>query len=335
MRIALISDIHYGEFSRTAEFAVPGEPIKDENVGGESLKDSTIKLLKENQVEYLCVAGDLTSKGSPQEFTFCEKLIVEIADAINIPREKILLGLGNHDVDWKISSLYNTFDSTKSGFPLEQVKEKYRKIAAHAAMLNIETIPASQNCGPAPYSGVFENECFVMFVLNTGWYCTDDQIFSHGKLDKKQLMWFEAEAKKHKSTHKWKIILMHHHPKSYSYHVPSVDISALEEGSELLEIAGENGIDLILHGHRHHPRAETTIMTGWKKPITFICAGSFAVNASHRSGGEIPNTIHIIELTAETGVLNLYNYQYAQAKGWIPINNNSQEIPLDHKMRLG
>ena len=30
-RIALISDIHYGRFSRTAEFSVPGEKIIDDH----------------------------------------------------------------------------------------------------------------------------------------------------------------------------------------------------------------------------------------------------------------------------------------------------------------
>lgn len=38
VRIALISDIHFGKLSRTAEFSVPGEKIQDENSGGESLK---------------------------------------------------------------------------------------------------------------------------------------------------------------------------------------------------------------------------------------------------------------------------------------------------------
>ena len=42
-RIALISDIHYGRFSRTAEFSVPGEKIIDENTGGESLKEGITK----------------------------------------------------------------------------------------------------------------------------------------------------------------------------------------------------------------------------------------------------------------------------------------------------
>lgn len=334
-RIALISDIHFGEFSRTIEFSVPGEPIKDENSGGESLKKCTIELLKREHIEYLCVAGDLTSKGSPQEFSYCEQLLTDIADELGLARDKILLGLGNHDIDWNISNLYKQFDATKPEFPLELVKDKYRKIAAQASLANLESIPYLQNTGPAPFSGVLENDNFVMFILNTGWYCTDNQTFSHGKLDEKQLEWFEKQTNKYKSSTKWKIILMHHHPFSYSYHVPCVDVSMLEEGSQLLEIASRNEIHLILHGHRHHPNAETSMKAGWTKPLTFICAGSFAVNSSHRSGGSIPNTLHIIELTDEIGVLNLYNYQYSPAQGWIPFTVNTPETPLDYKMKFG
>ena len=50
-RVALISDIHFGLYSRTAEFSVPGEHIKDETEGGESLKTSVITLLKEKGIE--------------------------------------------------------------------------------------------------------------------------------------------------------------------------------------------------------------------------------------------------------------------------------------------
>lgn len=169
-KIALISDIHFGEFSRTIEFSVPGQPIKDENSGGESLKQCTIELLKKESVDYLCVAGDLTSKGSPQEFVYCEKLLLEIADAIGISKERILLGLGNHDIDWNICKLYSSFTKTTPEFPLDLVRDKYRRIASQASVVNLENIPRYQLPGPAPFSGIFEDDGFIMFVLNTGWY---------------------------------------------------------------------------------------------------------------------------------------------------------------------
>lgn len=335
-RIALISDIHFGKLSRTSEFSVPGEPIQDENTGGESLTESLVEVLKRENADYLCVAGDLTSIGSPQEFSYCEKAILSIAQKAGISEDRIVLGLGNHDVDWGIAELYKKFpNSSNPEFPLELVKEKYRLIAACASQYNVECIPKMNNDGPAPFSGIVEAEDFVMFILNSGWCCTNDQSFSHGKLNADQLEWFKSKVTAYKSDSRWKIVLMHHHPHPYSYHVPGVDISMLEECGEFLDIAGQSGIHLVMHGHRHHPKAQTHFISGWEHPITFICAGSLTVNSAHRSNGLIPNTVHIIELTKELGVLSLYNYQYSPAQGWVPIRSNCPETPVDFKMMLG
>ena len=334
-RLAFISDIHYGQLSRTSEFSVPGEPITDDTSGGKSLKDNMIDILKQKKIDYLCIAGDLTSSGSPQEFYYCEKLILDLAKGLDIPEKNIILGLGNHDIDWRISEIYTQFESNQEDFPQKLIKEKYRQIATQASTINLQNIPLPPQKGPAPFSGILENDHFVMFILNTGWYCTNDQAFSHGELNENQLKWFKSMAEKYKDSSKWKIILMHHHTIKYSYPVQVVDLSMVKESSEFLDIAGKNNFHLILHGHRHHPRAETCFRTGWGAPITFVCAGSFAVKASHRQGGSIPNTLHIIELTDELGILNLYNYQYSAAQGWIPFSSNTPETPLDRNMRLG
>lgn len=334
-RIALISDIHFGKFSRSVEFSVPGEDLIDTSSGGQSLKESMVSLLKSQNIDYLCIAGDLTSQGSPQEFSYCENMVLDLAKDLNIPKNHILLSLGNHDTDWKISSLYEHFDSAHPDFPLKLVKEKYQKIAAAASRTNLGEISEPPTLGPAPYSGVIETDSFVMFMLNSGWCCTQDQEISRGQLEAVQLEWFEKESNKYRDLNKWKIVLMHHHPFNYSYPVHNADFSLLEEGSRFLEIAATNGFHLVLHGHRHHPRAETTQKNEWENPMTFICAGSFAVNASHRNGGSIPNTLHVIELTDEIGVLKLFNYEYTPTDGWIPFDKNRPAAPLDSKMMLG
>lgn len=334
VRIALISDIHFGQYSRTDELSVPGEPIKDENAGGISLTESLISVLKEKNIQYLFIAGDLTSLGSPQEFSHCEKALLNIAEKAGISNDKIILGLGNHDVDWNIADLHLKYEDKPADFPHKLVKDKYREIAASASLASMKHLKQLSCNGPVPYSGVVENEHFIMFVLNSGCHCTRDQSFSRGKLDVNQLDWFELNVKKYNNDNRWKIVMMHHHPFNYSFPVIGPDVSTLEEGSRFLDIAGQNGIRLVLHGHRHHPRAETQMKSSWTYPITFICAGSLAVNSAHRCG-EIPNTIHIIELYTEVGVLELLSFQFSSAQGWIPIKNNCPETPIDPRMLLG
>jgi len=336
IRIALISDIHFGKYSRTDEFSVPGEEIQDENKGAKSLKESLISILKKKKVQYIFAAGDLTSVGSPQEFHYCERELLDIAQCAGIPKENIILGLGNHDIDWRITQICD--DYTKScdkACLFELVKSKYQLIGANAPVYSMSEIHQPLKKGPAPFSGIVENNNFIVFILNSGWCCTHDQTISHGKLSDEQLGWFKENAEGYKSDSRWKIVLMHHHPFNYSYHIPVFDVSMIEEGSDFLDIAGQNGINLVLHGHRHHPRAETCLKSGWVSPITFVCAGSLTVNSAHRSYGAIPNTFHIIELFPEPSTLKLHNFQYSPYAGWIPIKDNCQETPLDSEMMLG
>jgi len=334
MRFAVISDIHFGALSRTIELSVPGEPIVDESSGGHSLLEGLKQTLKDNDVEYLFIAGDLTSVGSPQEFYYCEEKIIEIAEAADIPKQNIICGAGNHDIDRNISKLANKDKTDESSLELVQlVKDHYQYIAANAAQLNLNKIPIPGN-GPVPFSGFLENDQFITFILNTSLLCSHDQKIPHGKLSKKQLDWFEALAKEKDSDPRTKIVLMHHHPMNYSYPSPAFDASMIEEGCELVDRAGKYGINLIIHGHRHHPTALTRMEEGWKHPIAFLCAGSLSVNAKHRAYGEIPNTIHIVEIKKSEEII-LFNYSFSSAEGWKPVEVNTRFIPLEKEMWLG
>ena len=109
----------------------------------------------------------------------------------------------------------------------------------------------------------------------------------------------------------------------------------IEEGSELVEIAAKNGINLIMHGHRHHPRALTRLENGWQSPITFICAGSLSVNAKHRAFGEINNSVHIINIDNAPAEIMLYNYEFTLAAGWHPLEERQTTASMKKSMMLG
>ena len=337
MNIALVSDIHFGRFSRTMEFAVPGEPIEDETRGGPSLESGLIDLLKENNVKYLFVAGDLTSIGSPQEFHYCEPPLLKIANAAGIVPKNIVCCVGNHDIDRKISNLVNVAVGEEAQ-PIigELVREKYQLLAANAASINLSVLSKlGDEKGPVPFCGVRLEEDFIVFLLNTSWQCSHDQSIPHGKLSINQLQWFENTAQKYRDDKRLKIVLMHHHPMQYSFPTPTHDVSMIEEGSELVEIAAKNGINLIMHGHRHHPRALTRLENGWQSPITFICAGSLSVNAKHRAFGEINNSVHIINIDNAPAEIMLYNYEFTLAAGWHPLEERQTTASMKKSMMLG
>lgn len=335
MTIAVLSDIHFGQFSRTKDFSVPGEQTEEQTEGQISLLENLISLLKKENVDYIFVAGDLTSVGSPQEYFYCGEALSRIATEIGVANSNIIVGLGNHDFDRRISSLYESASASAADETLKAlIRERYQLMAAHSAIHSIDSLSFATCESKIPCSGTIVRSDLVVFVLNSSWQCAHNQEYPHGKLSAKQLEWFKQEANKYVNDERTKIVLMHHHPVAYSYPTVTPDISMIEEGSELVDIAGRTGIDIIIHGHRHHPRAHTAIQSGWKHPITFICAGSLSVNAVHRNNGEIPNTVHILRTTDSTGTYQLMNFKYCESDGWQPVTY-SKEVPLDGEMLLG
>ena len=336
-RIAILSDIHFGEFCRASSFYMPGEEVQDKSKGIYSLKEGLIELFNEMNPQYFFVAGDLTSLGNPQEFYYCEQEILNIAKRTGVECNNIFCVLGNHDIDWSISDLgINVQNVGKEVGKI--VKCKYQMIAANCAKINIEYLGKNYDAyGPAPFSGVVEKDDFVLFVLNTGRFCTRDQQFSHGKLERDQMEWFEEISREYKSDDRIKILLMHHHPINYPYPMPGIDISTIEEGAELMKIASQNGINIIIHGHRHHPRVETIQIESGTEPIVMICAGSLSVNAEHRNKGDmlIPNTVHFLDIDKGKSYYIVHNYKFTDVAGWEKIDKYCRETPIDTVMKVG
>ena len=335
-RIAILSDIHFGKFARCETFAVPGEAIQDNSAGDLPLEDGLVDLMQEMNPQYIFLAGDLTSIGEPQEFWYCERKIVSIADQVGINHGNIICCLGNHDINWNISGIAN--QKIKEGTVEEVakvIKAKYENMAATSAINCLDEFeaPSGEKKGPAPYTGIYESDNFIVFVLNTGVLCIKEQAYPHGKLSIEQLDWFKKESEAKKNISKVKIVLMHHHPINYAYPVPTQDISVLEEGPEFVDIAIKNGINIVIHGHRHHPRVET-VQRNSGGPITFICAGSLAVNTMHRKNGEIPNTVHFLDIERERDFYVLHNFKYTGLEGWKPMIC-SRVTPLAQVMNVG
>ena len=340
MRIALVSDIHYGQLSTTSELAVNGEKLTiGELKNAKPLFLGLMEILRLQKPDYLFIAGDLTSTGSPLEFKYCHKKICELADFVGISLNNIVVCLGNHDIDWRISKIASSYDLAPDALDdITYLKDNYRKLA-HSWSIQTDGFGNSvftnfKDAYCTPLTGVIEYDSCIVFVLNSAHLCTNDQKCMHGCLHSSQFEWLRQAAGNYQQDTRAKIVLLHHHPFNYPYPLNGLDISTLEEGSELLQFCGQTGIDLVLHGHRHHPKAKTVFETGWKKPVTFICSGSLSVNASHRLEGTIPNTFHIIDYNNSDHII-LSNYYYNLSSGWSLIEKDEHRTPVDGKMRLG
>ena len=294
------------------------------------MKASLIEVARHEVIDAILVSGDMTSVASPAEFSGAVQAVNDIAAGCEIAQDAIFYTFGNHDTNWRICRLGEQS-------PEFRADGEYSRVGGEIAGLFVNNIRPTHP-GPIPGSGVFERDSFELIVLNTGYYCSSEQKVKHGRLGSTQLAWLAEVLAKPKQAGKWRVVMLHHHPFNLPYPTPGLDISTLEEGAEVCALLGAGGVDIVIHGHRHHPFLTTELKEGWSNPITFLCAGSVAVSADHRYGGEIPNLFHVVRLEgqgphgAATGTVK--TYAYSAAAGWMPVKR-AAAVPLDGKQTFG
>lgn len=351
IKIALVSDIHFGKDSRSTDFALPGQKIKDDVTGGEPLFGGLKAKLSEYKPNYIFCAGDLTSAGKPLEYMYCLEKLYELANEANVSNSNMIYCIGNHDVDWALiehaskKEEYKQFDREFDADELAFLGKYYSGIS-HSWLHNIPFVDGVvpyrdvfSSLGPVPMTGVIDRDDLEIFILNSGFLCSNQQDVIHGKITDAQCEWLEDELKQRYEEHaiskKWKIVILHHHPFPYSYPISYPEYSTLEEGPKLQELCGKYGVNLVIHGHYHFPRAETIQKSGWNNPVTFISAGSLSVNQEGRLSGNIPNTFHLIQLEEYPHLIKLITYEYAIGYGWHEVLYNRDTLPLDPEMFFG
>ena len=281
LSVLILSDIHFGRDAVSDDFALENSPPPHKIQNAVPMKRNLIENLSGKNVEAILVTGDLTSAGGPSEFQACRNCIVEIAETIGVEKENIFFAFGNHDVNWPISKL----SDDEHGTAIKD--ELYVNVAASVGHIFIQNLNDYES-GPIPGSGLFCRDKFVLYVANSGYFSAHNQQYSHGKLGPDQYDWLKNSILKHSNISKWQILMLHHHPFKYTYPTLVEDISCLEEGSEIVDLIGSSNIDIVCHGHRHHPKLFTDMRTNWNTPITFFCSGSLSVNERHRRLGGLP-----------------------------------------------
>lgn len=347
VKIALLSDIHFGKDSRCSDFAIPGQAIADDVIGGNSLYGGLESKLLEYRPDYILCTGDLTSSGKPLEFKYCLEALYALAEKIFVPKQNIIYCIGNHDVDWALiahSSKSNEYKNLNRDFDSDETAflNNYYSSITHSWLQHMQYITnvepyfnSFSSVGPIPMTGIIERDDLAIFVLNSGFLCSSEQEIIHGKISATQLEWLESELKKWANVNKWKIIILHHHPFAYEYPIVYPEYSTLEEGPQLQRLCGQYGVNLVVHGHYHFPIAKTRHESGWNNPVTFISSGSLSVNQAGRLNGSIPNTFHYIQLEEYPNLIKLITYEYSLGSGWHKVSSNRETLPLDHEMFFG
>jgi len=334
IKIAVMSDLHIGLAARAKDLC-PEPPTtarkernrynsKTEN----NYRQNFIQFVKRENIrsDYLVLPGDLTNKATPREVRLASEFIIQAAEALNVPHNKIIFAPGNHDVDWTV------FD------PNDDTGVKWEQRYSHIGHNNFHfRTLVNQGEGDIFSSPHFISWCFddlLAVAYNSASHDTPipEDVAHHGLADPIHL-----DAIRHfldnigPPDERIRLFLVHHHLLDFCSPIPKTpDFSLMTNAENLLAILHEYGFDLLIHGHKHHPRFEThSTLTYPHLPI--LCSGSFSVEIDTQWAGTIDNQFHLVTVNGRSGPENritgkVISWTNNHCRGWIPSDEATSGI---------
>lgn len=278
LQIIHLSDIHFGDKNL---FKPEKSPAGDIPPTGhfpsmfESLKED-LKQWSFNNPTILAITGDLTEKGSFEEYQEAENFIRAFTEDKELGRyislDKIFFVPGNHDM------LYEKKD----------IKSRTHSWVEFANRLTGRNLPLPDDDDKLfPYIDLFdryEDLGAIVVTLNSSIYVrkdsTDEDRGVLGFVQKNYVEKALEELSEEKRRNSIKIALVHHHPVLIPQLVESMKgYDAIVDSSELLGTLQSHGFHLMLHGHKHNPYIFTcdtrsALEKIEKKPMVIAAGGT-------------------------------------------------------------
>jgi 3',5'-cyclic AMP phosphodiesterase CpdA len=261
-RIAHLSDLHISADRSSLRHRFRAWAGKSQAKSLINLRAVT-RDMEQQDVDHLLVTGDLTNAAKDEEMEACRAALGEF-----VRTDRLTIVPGNHDIAYrhrksrslvfetprKLSQvLYYFSDVFPSGYPpeLHQVKRHlfpFVKILAqgNAALIGLDTTGSlSAKAGPLNSLGTISRSQFreLHLLLKNPWL--------HDRI---------------------KIVALHHHPMIVPVATMFDSFKLLFQSKQLLDLLYQSKVDLILHGHKHHPFCWQS-HTYRDHDLTIICAG--------------------------------------------------------------
>lgn len=292
LKIGHISDLHILNMDGTR----PWDFLNKRAVGGLNLllnrskkhsletAQQAIESLIEQDVDHICVTGDLTNLALESEFNESIKLISQIPNS----EERVSVIPGNHDYYTREAARTRRFERFFAPY-IQSDLEAYQRDSGY---------PFCHMRGPAAIIGLKSAE-------PTSWLC------ANGTVPKPQLEAAKALLEDPNLRDKFKIVLIHHHllppqDSRVEYH------RRLTNAEQVLRKLRLAKTDLVLHGHNHHfSTIELPHLEGTGK-IRICDAGSSSVRYFERpeEGGKF--NIYSIE---NNQLKRIETYLYRDTEG--------------------
>jgi len=326
IKLAVISDIHVGLDARSKDLCPepPAIPRKNRDKYNRKIESAYrqkfVEFIQREHItaDYLVIPGDITSTSQPPEVEIASEFILQAAEALEVPHNKIVFSPGNHDVNWLMHDLADT-TGVKWG-------ERYNMIGHDDFHFSRLVNQGEGDIFSPPHFTAWTFEDLLVVSYNSASHDTpiSEDAAHHGLADPIHL---DAISKyledKDSSDDHVRLFLVHHHPYNFADPIPDkADFSLMTNAEGLLTLLHENNFDLLVHGHKHHPRFEThTTLTYSHLPI--LCSGSFSTEIDSGCVGNIANQFHLVTVSGREGTESqiqgkIDSWANTHSRGWFP-----------------
>jgi 3',5'-cyclic AMP phosphodiesterase CpdA len=283
IRIVHVSDLHFvnGKALNALKSCSSGVHGHDLNVLP-ALK-SEVGTLKP---DFIVSTGDQTTFGDQTSLTACRAFLEQLASESEVPLDRLYCIPGNHDV---LLHYYCGFFSSK---------RNYEKIFGSVKVADYKEV-AGNKVAFFSFDSTLERKSGMFWPL----------VGSRGKISPQSFNDFNSgRRQKHDLREYFKIALIHHHPLPIPFktHPEDIELTTMVNGGSFIAHMQESGINLILHGHEHHPYSCQYCYEPNGDDIVVAAAGSAAQE------GTVTNSFNYLEIVPGISVtIRRYNYDEA------------------------
>lgn len=311
MRLLILSDLHCHSLARetTSSFLVAGglrSPSRRHPV--QSLLDQF--RTEAGSLDALLCPGDLADKICQTGFQHAWFALREIAAELSIPI--LVASLGNHDVDSRNEDdepdPFIVAQNAHPTFPLADGSKRTDYFHAGVAVIDLGG----------------EGQ---IILLNTVIDHFTEGSAKRGTFDEKRIE-ILRQALEGLPRSKVRIAVLHHHVALHSSPVIG-DVDVLETGDQITDVLGEFGINLVVHGHKHHPRARYVDTSSGR--LFVLGAGSFSAYLTGALATRTRNVFHVVEIAPSGGGGTVHGivktWEWQSGEGWRPATLQSASFP--------
>jgi len=251
--------------------------------------------------DLVILTGDLAEWARSKEFEQLSLFAGKLQEHYELPRRRILVVPGNHDVNRKHCEAYFNECDAEDEKPEPPYFKKWKNYERFFALF-YEGIDDYEFNHAQPWTLFQLPELKVVVAgLNSTMAESHREEDHYGHVGEEQLQWFAEHLTKMKRRGWLRIGAVHHNV----VRMATCDDENLRDAGDMRRILGPL-LNLILHGHTHESGFDL-----WEQPLPILSTGSASVKAEARPD-EVPNQYQFVRV--ERNRLSWWRRMYARSE---------------------